>query len=178
PADNAAELTIDAIPNADLAVALTHGASKLRIGDNFSVTYTGLNHGPQLATDAVAVFQLPLHVEALGDHGCTLAGKELSCSIASIDTAKTWVKTLDLQAVRAGNASVSVSVSSSENDPVIVNNDAQISFDIEGEESSGGGCVYDPYGRGDHTLLLLLVLSMAWRTWSSYGRLGKTHARV
>jgi hypothetical protein len=178
-----AEISIDAVPNADLAAALTNGATRLRTGDKFSVTYTGLNHGPQLATNVVAVFRLPPSVQVFGEHGCNLAGSELSCDMASIDVAGTWVKTLDLQAVRAGSASVSVSVSSLENDPAILNNDAQISFDIEGEESrggesSGGGCVHDPYGRGDHTLLLLLVVSMAWRVWASYGRLRKTHARV
>jgi uncharacterized repeat protein (TIGR01451 family) len=183
PADNVAEISIDAVPNADLAAALTNGATRLRTGDKFSVTYTGLNHGPQLATNVVAVFRLPPSVQVFGEHGCNLAGSELSCDMASIDVAGTWVKTLDLQAVRAGSASVSVSVSSLENDPAILNNDAQISFDIEGEESrggesSGGGCVHDPYGRGDQTLLLLLVVSMAWRVWASYGRLRKTHARV
>ncbi len=183
PADNVAEISIDAVPNADLAAALTNGATRLRTGDKFSVTYTGLNHGPQLATNVVAVFRLSPSVQVFGEHGCNLAGSELSCDMASIDVAGTWVKTLDLQAVRAGSASVSVSVSSLENDPAILNNDAQISFDIEGEESrggesSGGGCVHDPYGRGDQTLLLLLVVSMAWRVWASYGRLRKTHARV
>lgn len=177
PADNAAELLIDAVPNADLAATLTAGTDKLKVGDNFSVSYTGQNHGPQQAMEVLAVFRLPSTVALSGGHGCSLAGNELRCSMASIDVGESWSKTLDLRAVRAGSASISVSMSSVEEDPATLNNDAQVSVAIEGEESSGGGCVYDPHGRGDHTLLLLLALSMAWRACANYGRLRTADAR-
>lgn len=176
PADNAAELSIEAVPNADLAVELSKGTSRLWVGDDFSITYMGLNRGPQLAQDVTIEIRLPPHVEVLGDHGCNLADSELSCTKANIGFGEAWMKTLDLRAVRAGNASVSVSVSSLENDPAILNNDAQLSIDIESAPISGG-CAHDPSGRGDHTLLLLLALSLAWRAWASHGRLGQPHVR-
>ena len=176
PADNAAELSIEAVPNVDLAVELDRGTNRLWVGDDFSITYMGLNHGPQLAQDVTIEIRLPPHVEVLGEHGCNLADSELSCTKANIGVGEAWMKTLDLRAVRAGNASVSISVSSLEKDPVILNNDAQLSIDIESAAISGG-CVHDPSGSGDHTLLLLLALSLAWRVWASYGRLGQMRVR-
>lgn len=177
PADNTAELSIDAVPNADLAATLMSGADTLQVGDTFSINHAGQNHGPQEAMDVLAVFRLPSNVALAGGHGCNLAGNELSCSMASIGSGESWSKTLDLRAVRAGSVSFSVSVSSSENDPAMLNNDAQVSVVIEGDESSsGGGCVYDPYGHRDHTLILLLALSMAWRAFANFTRLRKAHA--
>ena len=165
-ADNTAQVTINGIPHADLAAAFTTDAEGLKVGDDFNVSFEALNHGPQDATGVVAIFTLPSSVDLNGGHDCNLVGRQLTCAAPDIASGEDWDKTLSLKATGSGVAIILVSAITSEDDPVPTNNESRVSVFVEAvvdDGSSGGGCVYAPAGQSGHTLVLLLMLSLAWR---------------
>jgi uncharacterized repeat protein (TIGR01451 family) len=163
-----AEVVIEAIPNADINVQLTADVERLEVGSLFNLRYEVFNSGPQSGSDVVLTILLPSHVTVLWPTGCEFDVDKLICSQPDLPVDEAWSSTLNFRAVRAGIASISASAGATENDPYAEDNAVTISVLINeakvGSRGSGG-CVYDPDGRDD-AMLILLIFCMSWRLWS------------
>jgi uncharacterized repeat protein (TIGR01451 family) len=161
PADNQFELTVTPIPKADLGVAISTAAASVVKGDRFDVSFEIQNNGPQPATSLRFVMLLPPGLEVISAAPCALANGDIACNLQSLPVGEPLRGTATLSARTSGAASISATATADEIDPDMANNNARLSLVID--RPDGGGCVYDPRGGNDGTLVFLLLLGMGLR---------------
>jgi uncharacterized repeat protein (TIGR01451 family) len=155
--NNSATSTVTAVPNADLAVSVS-GPGSIQVDNNFNVSATVVNNGPQDATNVLATMQLPTNASFVSSASCVVNAGALECAAATLAAGESVTFTVTISADTAGTATVTGAVVADENDPVANNNSGSVSLTINARPKSGG-CVYDPDGSPDPTLPLLLLLA-------------------
>jgi uncharacterized repeat protein (TIGR01451 family) len=162
PADNSAEIVVDAIPHADVALEIAARKTSVRVGDVLEIDYTVSNSGPQTAEGVVVAFTLPANAAVSVPAGCLQAGDVLTCGLPDLAVDDKWSDTLVMHATSAGVTWIRATAGSQENDPDPDNNTgiASAEFELEAEKSAftatggGGSCFALP-------ILLLLWLIRA-----------------
>jgi uncharacterized repeat protein (TIGR01451 family) len=163
PADNTAEVVIEAIPHADVSLELAARTTSVMVGEILEVDYEVANSGPQIAKGIIVTFTLPTHATVSVSSRCQQAGDRLTCEVPDLPTQDRWRDTVVLHAASAGIAWFTAIVASQEDDHDPDNNAGFTSVFIGAEKSaftasaSGGG------GGGGVTLPVLLLLCLARR---------------
>ena len=163
-ANNAATAALTSIANADLGISWT-GPGSTTVRQQFTVTLTVRNNGPQGATNVLATATIPTLVDFVSANGCVLNGNVLECAAAALASGESLAFTLRFNTDTTGTATINASVVGDQNDPVGSNNAATVSVTINNPPSSGG-CVYNPDAPADPTLpamLLAALLMIGWR---------------
>jgi len=163
-ANNAATAMVTAIANADLGLSWS-GIGSTTVRQQFSVTLTVRNSGPQAATNVLATVTVPTLVDFVSANGCVLNGNVLECTAAALASGESLAFTLRFNTDTTGTATINASVAGDQNDPIGTNNSASVSVTIN-NPPSGGGCVYNPDTPMDPTLpvmLLTALLMLGWR---------------
>ena len=161
PADNSADVVIEAIPHADVLLALTARTTTVDVGEILEVDYAVSNFGPQTAQGVIVKFMIPAHATVSVSSRCQQAGDMLTCEVPDLPIEETWKDTVVLHAASAGVGWITAIVQSDEDDPNPDNNSGFTGVFVEAEKSEfvaysggGGSCV---------TLPILLLLFLARR---------------
>ena len=164
PADNSSLVAGTNIPNADVAVQLAADVTKTRPGERFDISYGVTNRGPQVATDVTLKVALNGSGEFVAGPSCAVDLHILTCDVGALAVGESWSGTAGVRAVAGPNIAVHIMAASIENDPVTADNSAEVGVPIDSPAPGvGGGCAYDPSGRGDTTLPVLLALALLIR---------------
>ena len=165
PLDNRAELEIEAIAKADIAVAASLDKTQMSVGEDFALQFQVANSGPQLASAVTVSIDLPTNVVVLETSGCSTGTNVIECAAPDLLRGESWDHRVAFRAGRAAFQSMSIIVKASEQDPVAADNATSVTFRIVGSDPAvaGGGCVYAPGDTGDETLWVVVVLLLAWQ---------------
>jgi hypothetical protein len=164
PADNHGLLAGANIPNADITVQLAADATKTRPGDRFDISYGVTNRGPQVATDVTVKVALNGSGEFVAGPSCSVELRVLTCGVGELAVGESWSGTAGVRAIAGPDVAVHVAAASIEKDPVTADNSTEVGVPIDEPRTGvGGGCAYDPSGRGDTTLPALLALALLIR---------------
>ena len=168
---------------ADLALSATANASSVVVGNQVTLTFTVANlddplsaEDGDLATEVRLAGIVPPEatlISATPDNGstCIPTGADVVCELGDLAVAGPAINVVVvLRADEAGRvADVSASVDAKQRDPDESNNTVMASVTITsaptGGGSSGGLCSYDPNGRFDPVLPLLVMLSLIYLAW-------------
>lgn len=168
---------------ADLALSATANASSVVVGNQVTLTFTVVNlDDPLLAEDGDLATEVRLAgivppeatlISATPDNGstCIPTGADVVCELGNLAVSDSAINVVViLRADEAGRvADVSASVDAKQRDPDESNNTVMASVTITsaptGGGSSGGLCSYDPNGRFDPVLPLLVMLSLIYLAW-------------
>lgn len=177
--NNTASVNVAVLGVADLELTATANTGSVVVGNEVTVTFTVANLGADDATEVRLGGTIPPEaslVSATPDNGttCTQTGADVLCQLGDLAVAGPAINiVVVLRADQAGTvADVSASVDAKQRDPDESNNTVMASVTItsapviSGGGSSGGLCSYDPNGRFDPVLPLLVMLSLislAWR---------------
>jgi len=175
--NNTASVTTTVLGEADLALTATASATSVVVGNQVTVTFTVTNLGVDDATEVRLGGTIPPEatlISATQDNGttCPQTGDNVLCQLGSLAVGGPEI-TVDmvLRADEAGRvADVSASVDAKQRDPDESNNTVTASVTITSAPvstggSSGGLCSYDPNGRFDPVLPLLVMLSLICLAW-------------
>jgi trimeric autotransporter adhesin len=124
--------------NADLAVTLTSSGTTTT-GNTTIYTATVTNNGPSSASSVDLTAFLPstgILISATPSSGTCATLGPVSCDLGSLPSNGTAAVTIAVQQLSSGNATMTVQVGASENDPVPVNNQASSTQTITGGEFS------------------------------------------
>jgi uncharacterized repeat protein (TIGR01451 family) len=160
PADNSAEVVIDAIPHADVSLVLAVRSIYVEVGDILEIDYEVANSGPQTAKGANVKFMISANAAISVSSRCQHAEDLLSCEIPDLPIEDEWRDTLVLHATSTGIATIIAIAGSQEDDPDPGNNIGIAGVFFQEEESAlleGGG------GGTGVMLPSLLLLCLAWR---------------
>jgi hypothetical protein len=161
PADNSAEVVIEAIPHADLSLELAARSMSVKVGEILEIDYEVSNSGPQTAEGIVVTFMIPAHAATSVSSRCLKEGDMLTCEVPDLLTEDTWKDTVVLHATTAGTAWITATAGSQEDDHDPDNNTGFTGVFIEAEKSaftaSGGG------GSSGVILPILLLIFLARR---------------
>ena len=166
PADNSAEVVVEAIPHSDVLLALTARSLSVDLGELVEIDYEVSNSGPQTARGIVVSFRIPANTTVSVSSRCEQAGQLLTCNVPDLPVDEKWDDTVVLRAESTGIAQITGFAVSEENDLDPDNNTVTTSFNVETEKSvvvasdGGGG------GGSAFTLPVLLLLWLAWRLWN------------
>lgn len=165
PLDNRAELGIEAIAKADIAVEASLDKTQMSVGEEFALQFQIDNSGPQLASAVTVSIGLPKNVVVLETSGCSLGTNVIECAAPDLLRGESWDHRVHFRAGRAAFQTMSIIADASELDPIAADNATSVTFRIVGSEpvATGGGCVYAPADTGDDTLWVVLVLLLAWQ---------------
>ncbi len=181
--NNSASVNTAIIGNADLALSATANTTSVVVGNQVTVTFTVANQDDplevldgDLATEVRLYGMIPPEatlISATPDNGttCTQTGADVVCALGDLAVAGPTINvTVVLRADEAGRvADVSASVDAKQRDPDEANNTVTASVTITSQPSgggdSGGLCSYDPNGRFDPVLPLLVMLSLIYLAW-------------
>jgi uncharacterized repeat protein (TIGR01451 family) len=161
------------IGNADLELTATANATSVVVGNEVTLTFTVANLGADDATEVRLYGTIPPEatlISATPDNGttCTQTGADVLCVLGNLAVAGPTINVVAvLRADEAGRvADVSASVDAKQRDPIESNNTVTASVTITsvptGGSDSGGLCSYDPNGRFDPVLPLLVMLSLIY----------------
>ena len=163
PADNSAEVVIEAIPHADVLLALAARNTSVEVGEILEIDYEVSNSGPQTAEGIVVTLMIPSHAAVSVSSRCQQAGDMLTCAVPDLPIEETWKDTVVLHAASAGIAWITAIAASQEDDHDPDNNTGFTGVLVEAEKSaftasaSGGG------GSSGVILPILLLLFLARR---------------
>jgi hypothetical protein len=178
--NNSASVNTAIIGIADLALTATANATSVVVGNQVTVTFTVANLDDplsdvdgDLATEVRLYGTIPPEatlISATPDNGttCTQTGADVVCALGNLAVAGPTINVVAvLRADEAGRvADVSASVDAKQRDPIESNNTVTASVTITsvptGGSDSGGLCSYDPNGRFDPVLPLLVMLSLIY----------------
>ena len=172
-----ARVRIRVLGIADVALDATASTPNPVVGSNVTVTFTVANNGEDDATGVRLSGTLPAEVtfvSATPDNGstCTLTGNDVLCSLGNVLVAGPAVDVeLVLTVDQIGTATVSAEADADQSDPDETNNTVMASVTITSapvpppSSDSGGLCSYDPNGRFDPVLPLLVMLSLIYLGW-------------
>lgn len=164
--NNFAGVEVTAIANADLRISGS-APNSTTVRQQFSVTVTLSNAGPQDATNVLATIAIPSLVDFISADGCVLNGSTLECAVAALASGANVAFTVRFGTDTTGTATISASVAGDQTDPNSSNDSMSMSVSINNPpDSGGGGCVYNPGGPADPTLpamLLFALLMLGWR---------------
>ena len=148
---------------------LAAGTTRTRPGERFEIDYGVTNHGPQVATDVVVTVKLSGSGEFVAGPSCAVDLRVLTCGVGELEVGESWSGTAGVRAIAGPDVAVHVAAASIESDPVTADNSTAVGVPIDEPRTGiGGGCVYDPSGRGDTTLPALLALALLVR-WTRRG---------
>jgi hypothetical protein len=162
PTDNSADVVIEAIPHADVLLALAARNTSVEVGEILEIDYEVSNSGPQTAKGIIVTFMIPAHAAVSVSSRCQQAGDELTCEVPDLPIQETWKDTVVLHAMNAGIAWITAIADSQEDDHDQDNNSGVTGVFVEAEASaltaitSGGGAT-------GVTLPILLLLCLARR---------------
>jgi uncharacterized repeat protein (TIGR01451 family) len=145
PADNLTDVIIEAIPHADVSLALAARNTSVEVGEILEIDYEVSNSGPQTAEGIVVTLTIPSHAAMSVSSRCQQAGDMLTCEVPDLPIEEQWKDTVVLHAMSAGTAWITATAGSEENDPDPKNNTDSTGVFIETEKSelvaitSGGG---------------------------------------
>jgi uncharacterized repeat protein (TIGR01451 family) len=172
-ANNSHSVNTAIIGIADLELTATANATSVVVGNQVTVTFTVANLGADDATEVRLGGTIPPEatlISATPDNGttCTQTGADVLCVLGNLAVAGPTINVVAvLRADEAGRvADVSASVDAKQRDPIESNNTVTASVTITsvptGGSDSGGLCSYDPNGRFDPVLPLLVMLSLIY----------------
>lgn len=125
--------------NVDLAVAVS-APSTAATGSVLTLTATVTNHGSSQASDVVlaqTASSALTFVSASPSQGSCVATLPLRCDLGSLANGKTASVTLKVQGTAAGTATTTVDVAGDQPDSVAINNTANASTILTGEDYAG-----------------------------------------
>jgi CSLREA domain-containing protein/uncharacterized repeat protein (TIGR01451 family) len=164
--NNSVTSTVTAIANADLRVSGS-GPSSVRTDQEFDVTVTVTNDGPQDASNVLLTVGVPAIVGFVSADNCELNEATLECAVAALAAGDSASFVARFSTDSAGTATVEGSVIADENDPNVANNSMTVNVTIsdpppsnDGGGGGGGGCVYNPDGPADPTLPAMLLFAL------------------
>jgi CSLREA domain-containing protein/uncharacterized repeat protein (TIGR01451 family) len=171
--NNSASVNTAIIGIADLALSATANTTSVVVGNQVTVTFTVANLGADDATEVRLYGTIPPEatlISAIPDNGttCTQNGADVVCALGDLAVAGPTINVAAvLRADEAGRvADVSASVDAKQRDPDESNNTVMASVTITAVPTSGsdsgGLCSYDPNGRFDPVLPLLVMLSLIY----------------
>jgi uncharacterized repeat protein (TIGR01451 family) len=162
PTHDSAEIVVEAIPHADVSVAMAARDMTVSIGEIMEIDYTISNAGPQTAQGTVVSFTIPARTTVSVPSGCRLEGELLICEVPDIPATDTWEDTLVLHAAKTGSAPITATVEPQEDDHDVADNtvaaNAFILPQFTGPATGGAGSGF--------TLLMLLAGCLVWRLTS------------
>ncbi|MEZ5559382.1 MAG: choice-of-anchor O protein [Pseudomonadales bacterium] len=162
PENNAAALTLQAIPYADLSVWMGADATQIKRGEEVVVRYTVRNDGPQPASAADLLLAVPATLTIIDGGSCIAAAAGLSCTLGPIGPGGSASGSLTLRADVSGTQLVAATVTGTEADPVPGNNSFTLGLRVR-TPGGGGGCSVQPGGPVDPSLPLILAAALAHR---------------
>jgi hypothetical protein len=159
----------------DLQIANMVAPDSVTTGSNYDVTVTITNGSVDSDSSVVLVTNaLPsivTFVSASTTTGsCAEAGGVVTCTIGDLDGTSSVTVTLTLTASAAGDATVTASVTSTAEPDAGAepNNSASVLTKIAAASSGGGGgggfCSYQPNGRFDPVLPLMVLIGLIYLT--------------
>jgi len=176
--NNSASVNTAIIGIADIALSATANASSVVVGNEVTLTFTVANLGADDATEVRLYGTIPPEatlISATPDNGtsCTQTGADVVCALGDLAVAGPAINVVAvLRADEAGRvADVSASADAKQRDPDESNNSVSASVTITStpapppSSDSGGLCSYDPNGRFDPVLPLLVMLSLIYLAW-------------
>ncbi len=149
------------IPEADVALTASASDTSVRNKKTFTVTLSVDNNGPDDATNVLVAGTLPATVSVVDAGSCTVAGLQVTCSVANLTSGSSATFDVSVKAESVGDAVFAASVVADEIEPDASNNDASVTVTIKRKSSGGGGCAYNPGGPIDPTLPLILLVGIA-----------------
>lgn len=167
--------------NTDMLInSFEASATTVSVGDEVTMTVTVANTGPGAVSDARVDVIIPSELNYVsgsvtGGADCTLTGTTIiSCDLGDLAASATNTVTVAVGAVATGDISVNAQFTAIESDTDASNNSAALSLIINpaaaddttsSSGSSGGFCSYQPGGRFDPLLPLMVLLSLGylWR---------------
>lgn len=169
--NNQKNLTITGIPNADLSVQLNVDEQNPRKGDPTVANFAVINIGPQDASDVVLTITIPEGWEqrslSTSQGSCRIAESTFVCEVSDLDVNGSFVVTLDGTIRGESSGTFQGSVSGSEKDPEMVNNEASITIKFKKDKSRlekiFGCSISQPVHSNtifDPTLLILLLFAL------------------
>jgi hypothetical protein len=183
--NNSASVNTTIIGIADIALSATANATSVVVGNQVTVTFTVANLDDplsdvdgDLATEVRLYGTIPPEatlISATPDNGttCTQTDADVVCALGDLAVAGPAINVaVVLRADEAGRvADVSASADAQQRDPDEANNTIMASVTItsapvpQPSSDSGGLCSYDPNGRFDPVLPLLVMLSLIYLAW-------------
>jgi len=163
--NNSVTSTITVIANADLRISGS-GPASVQTNQEFNVTVTATNDGPQDANNVLVTVGVPAIVGFVSAADCNLNGAVLECAAAALAAGESVSFTARFSTSSAGTAAVEASVTADEDDPNVANNTATVSVTIStpssggGGGGGGGGCAYNPNVPSDPTLPAILLFAL------------------
>ena len=157
--NNSVASSVTAIANADLRISGS-GPTSVLTNQQFNVTVTVNNDGPQDASNVLVSVGVPAIVGFVSANGCDLNGAVLECAVAALAAGESVSFTARFSTTSAGTATVQGSVSADQNDPDAADNSMTVRVAINNPPKSGGGCVYNPDGPSDPTLPAMLLFAL------------------
>lgn len=154
-------------------------SSTVSVGDELTMTVTVANTGLGSVSDARVDMTIPSELSYVSGAvtagaDCTLTGATIiSCDLGDLAASATNTVTVVVDAVAAGEISVDAQFAAIESDTDASNNSAVLSLIINAAatdgtdttssgSSSGGFCSYQPGGRFDPLLPLMVLLSLGY----------------
>ncbi|MGB5395982.1 MAG: choice-of-anchor Q domain-containing protein, partial [Gammaproteobacteria bacterium] len=162
----------------DLQIANMVAPDTLVVGNNYTVTVTIANGAVDsdtsvvLATDALPAIVTFVSATATGGsvNTCAEAAGVVTCMIGDLGGTSSATVILTVTASNAGDAVIAASVTSTGEPDASVepNNSASVLTKVNPVSSGGGGggfCSYQPNGRFDPILPLLVLIGLGYATW-------------
>ena len=172
PANNSANVTTTVIGVADIQLSATADRSSVVLGGQVTVTFTVANLGEDDATNVRLGGTIPPEaslVSATPDNGstCTQSGADVLCELGNLAVAGPAINVaVVMRADQARTiADVSASVEAKQLDPDKTNNavTASVTINVATSSDDGGGfCSYNPGGKFDPILPMLVLIGFAY----------------
>lgn len=174
--NNTASVNVGVIGVADLELTATADRSSVVVGNEVTVTFTVANLGADDATEVSLFGTIPTEaslVSALPDNGgtCTPSDAGVTCELGNLAVAGPSINVVvvmqaDLTGVAGTVVDVSATAAAKQLDPDEANNTISASVTITAVSSSSGGgggfCSYQPNGRFDPVLPLLVLIGLIY----------------
>ncbi len=179
PDNNSATVTMQIQPTSNISVTANGPGKNPQAQGQAALSFTVSNAGPDAAQNVrvLATFsnQMRFQKMQMASGGtCTLQADQMSavCDLGTIDSGQSVTGTLDLVPVSAGSVDVDFAVTTDSIDSDDTNDSVAVPLTIDAQvvpvtpvsptvsSSGGGGCVFQPGGPFDPTLLVLIALAL------------------
>ena len=172
PANNSANVTTTVVGISDIQLSATANTNTVVLGNDVTLTFTIANLGPDAATNVRLGGTIPPEaslVSAVPDNGssCVESGADVICELGNLAVAGPAINVVVvMRADQAGTvADVSARADAKQLDPDDTNNVVTASVTITAvpvDDGGGGFCSYQPDGKFDPVLPLLLLIGLIY----------------
>lgn len=166
------------VANTDLVLTdLALSSSSMTVDDEITITVSVGNTGPDTATSARLDVVLPTELafvsgSVVAGSDCARSGSVIGCALGDMAASASSSITIVAVAVADGAVNITATISALQVDMVdTTNNSAQALLTINakttatGSDDGGGFCAYNPNGKLDLVLPLILLIALGHLAW-------------